>query len=79
MQYDLERDTSSSGEPSLAEMTKTAIEILSKGEQGFFLLVEGKCFMLTKVFYYYQIFHERMLSIRQFYSGVAKIIHGWKP
>ncbi|XP_060561805.1 alkaline phosphatase, tissue-nonspecific isozyme-like, partial [Ruditapes philippinarum] len=41
MQYDLDRDTSASGEPSLAEMTKTAIEILSKGDNGYFLLVEG--------------------------------------
>ncbi|KAK7075978.1 hypothetical protein SK128_006301, partial [Halocaridina rubra] len=28
-------------DPSLAEMTKAAIEILQKNEQGFFLLVEG--------------------------------------
>jgi hypothetical protein len=42
MQYDLDRDTSASGEPSLAEMTKTAIEILSKGDNGYFLLVEGR-------------------------------------
>ncbi|XP_053379754.1 alkaline phosphatase, tissue-nonspecific isozyme-like [Mercenaria mercenaria] len=41
MQYELDRDTSSSGEPSLAEMTKTAIEILSKEDKGYFLLVEG--------------------------------------
>ncbi|KAK7094250.1 alkaline phosphatase-like [Littorina saxatilis] len=29
------------GEPSLAEMTSTAINMLSKGQEGFFLLVEG--------------------------------------
>jgi hypothetical protein len=47
MQYDLDRDTSASGEPSLAEMTKTAIEILSKGDNGYFLLVEGTSSLIT--------------------------------
>ena len=46
MQYDIDRDTTSSGEPSLAEMTKTAIEILSKEDEEFFLLVEVMCFVL---------------------------------
>ena len=29
-------------EPTLAEMTKTAIEILNKHDEGYFLMVEGK-------------------------------------
>ncbi len=39
MTYDDERDVSS--EPSLAEMTQKALDVLSKDEQGFFLMVEG--------------------------------------
>lgn len=39
MSYELDRDPSL--EPSLAEMTETAVEILSKDEDGFFLMVEG--------------------------------------
>jgi alkaline phosphatase len=41
MSYEEERDHSPDGEPSLADMTTTAIRILSKGDQGFVLLVEG--------------------------------------
>ena len=41
MSYEHERDTSEGGEPSLAEMTRKAIQILNKNEQGFFLMVEG--------------------------------------
>lgn len=37
--YDMDRDASK--QPSLAEMTSKAIEVLSKNEQGFFLMVEG--------------------------------------
>ena len=40
MQYEVDRDPSA--EPSLAEMTQKAIEILRNDEDGFFLLVEGK-------------------------------------
>ncbi|MDR3267623.1 MAG: alkaline phosphatase [Tannerella sp.] len=39
MAYDLDRDASR--EPSLEEMTRKAIEKLSKNENGFFLMVEG--------------------------------------
>ncbi|MDR1156193.1 MAG: alkaline phosphatase [Bacteroidales bacterium] len=39
MAYDIDRDSASM--PSLAEMTRKAIEILSKNEKGFFLMVEG--------------------------------------
>lgn len=39
MSYDLDRDTSL--EPSLAEMTSKAIDVLSKNPKGFFLMVEG--------------------------------------
>lgn len=39
MPYDLERDPKTT--PSLAEMTRKAIQVLSQNEQGFFLMVEG--------------------------------------
>jgi len=42
MQYDLERTAKPTpDEPSLAEMTETAIKILQRGPKGFFLMVEG--------------------------------------
>lgn len=39
MSYEIDRD--SEEEPSIAEMTSKAIELLSKNENGFFLMVEG--------------------------------------
>jgi alkaline phosphatase len=39
MEYDLDRNPSE--QPSLEEMTRTAIEKLSRNENGFFLMVEG--------------------------------------
>lgn len=39
MAYDFDRDPAK--EPSLAEMTKKAIEVLSRNPKGFFLMVEG--------------------------------------
>ncbi|MCM3745215.1 alkaline phosphatase [Sporosarcina luteola] len=39
--YDFDRQTTSNEEPSLAEMTKKAIDTLSQDEDGFFLFVEG--------------------------------------
>lgn len=41
MQYERQRADDPGGEPSLAEMTRKAIEILSQDEDGFFLMVEG--------------------------------------
>lgn len=41
MQADLDRRQFSSGQPSLAEMTAKAIELLSQDKDGFFLMVEG--------------------------------------
>ncbi|XP_041347334.1 alkaline phosphatase, tissue-nonspecific isozyme-like [Gigantopelta aegis] len=39
MKYDIDRGVSS--EPSISDMTKKAIQILSKNPKGFFLMVEG--------------------------------------
>ncbi len=41
MRYEIERESDPSGEPSLAEMTATAITMLARDPDGFFLLVEG--------------------------------------
>lgn len=39
MHYNLDRDPTD--DPSLEEMTEAAIKVLNKGDQGFFLFVEG--------------------------------------
>ncbi|KAG8225734.1 hypothetical protein J437_LFUL012877 [Ladona fulva] len=41
MDFEADRDKSEVGDPSLAEMTRKAIQILSKNPHGFFLFVEG--------------------------------------
>jgi len=41
MKYEYERSKDTAGEPSLAEMTKTAITVLKNNPNGFFLMVEG--------------------------------------
>jgi hypothetical protein len=42
MKFESERSDDKWGEPSLAEMVSKAIDILKKGKDGFFLLVEGE-------------------------------------
>ncbi|MFC4321291.1 alkaline phosphatase [Litchfieldia salsa] len=39
--YDFDRQAKKNSEPSIAEMTKKAIDTLSKNDKGFFLFVEG--------------------------------------
>jgi len=41
MNYKLDRDNVNSNEPSLKEMTKKAVQVLSRDEDGFFLMSEG--------------------------------------
>ena len=41
MKYELDRAHDRAGEPSLAEMTTKAIEILANNKKGYFLMVEG--------------------------------------
>jgi len=41
MEYELDRESDAGGEPSLAEMTTKAIEILKRDRDGFFLMVEA--------------------------------------
>lgn len=42
MQYSVDILNDPAGEPTLADMTEKAIQILRKNPKGFFLLVEGK-------------------------------------
>jgi alkaline phosphatase len=41
MRYETDRHLDAAGEPSLAQMTRKAIELLSRHKKGFYLLVEG--------------------------------------
>lgn len=41
MEYETDREKDAAGEPSIAEMTVKAIELLQKNENGFVLMVEG--------------------------------------
>lgn len=41
MQYEYDRKNDRGGEPSLAEMTSKAIDVLSQNKKGYFLMVEG--------------------------------------
>src|SRR5262249_33442675 len=41
MQYEADRSRDLAGEPSLAEMTTKAIEVLKKNRKGYYLMVEG--------------------------------------
>ncbi|KLD74515.1 alkaline phosphatase [Xanthomonas hyacinthi] len=41
MQFDHDRDQGAAGDPSLAEMTRAAIRTLSRGKDGYVLMVEG--------------------------------------
>jgi alkaline phosphatase len=41
MEYEADRAKDTAGEPSIAEMTAKAIDVLSHGDKGFFLMVEG--------------------------------------
>jgi alkaline phosphatase len=42
MQYRIQQMEGGTPEPSLADMTEKAIRILSRGKNGYFLLVEGE-------------------------------------
>lgn len=41
MQYEADRDNDVAGEPSLADLTKQAIDVLDNNDEGFFLMVEA--------------------------------------
>ncbi|KAG5867413.1 hypothetical protein JTB14_007103 [Gonioctena quinquepunctata] len=41
MDFEADRDPGPTGDPSLADMTRSALSILLKNPKGFFLVVEG--------------------------------------
>ena len=41
LRYEVDRESDTAGEPSLEEMTRAALAILSRNENGFFLMVEA--------------------------------------
>lgn len=43
MDFEADRDPGPTGDPSLADMTRSALNILQKNSKGFFLFVEGMC------------------------------------
>ena len=47
MQYELNRADDTAGEPSLAEMVERGINILNKGDNGYFLFVESKVYFVV--------------------------------
>ena len=69
MAYEADRDNAN--EPSLAELTEKAIQILSKNEKGFFLLVEGKRLYLLPFVYFPNSYNNR-ITLRQ-YEFSAKL------
>ena len=51
MDVEAQRDQGPHGQPSLAEMTQKAIEILQRPNKGYFLFVEGMMYILLLVSY----------------------------
>lgn len=47
MDFDVERNTNDTGDPSLAEMAIKALRILANNPEGYFLFVEGKSEVTT--------------------------------
>lgn len=51
MNFEADRPNDKWGEPSLADMVEKAIQILQRGPEGFFLLVEGAS--LSPILYFH--------------------------
>lgn len=47
MDFDVDRNTNDTGDPSLAEMAIKALRILANNPEGYFLFVEGKSEVTT--------------------------------
>lgn len=45
MDFDVDRNTTGTGDPSLAEMAIKALRILKKNPKGFFLFIEGELYL----------------------------------
>lgn len=57
MDFEADREASPTQDPSLADMTRMALNILQKNPEGFFLFVEGKSSVCT--FIKFSGFHRR--------------------
>ena len=68
MQFDSDRGRDKAGEPSLAEMVGTAIRILQKNKQGYFLMVEGG---LIDLAHHYGNAYRALHDTRAFAEAVA--------
>lgn len=42
MEFEADRDTGPTGDPSLADMTSKALSVLERSNKGYFLFVESK-------------------------------------
>ena len=51
MRFETDRTLDVGGEPSLAEMTEKAIQMMQRNQKGFFLLVEGGRIGIIKEFF----------------------------
>lgn len=75
MDFEVDRNTSGTGDPSLAEMTIKALRILKKNSKGYFLFVEGKKipnkYFITYRFFYFntKIINYDLLSKFPFIFG----------
>lgn len=68
MDFEADRESTPTGDPSLADMTRTAINILQKNPKGFFLFVEG----LLSLFLFLN-FHQTVsrIHIRKLLSDIT--------
>ena len=71
MEYEVDRAEGEPGEPSIAEMTEKAINILKKNPKGYFLLVEGECLAFTRT--------EVLIWWPQLGLRVTRIYSGFQP
>ncbi|KAF4523183.1 hypothetical protein B566_EDAN002441, partial [Ephemera danica] len=63
LDFEADRDQSDNGDPSLANMTRKAIEILQKNPHGFFLFIEGKKIFTIHHFFITSRCHHHLLLI----------------
>lgn len=71
MDFDVDRNTNGSGDPSLAEMTIKALRVLTKNPEGYFLFVEG----MYVGFMYFQLLVRGCITT-MFYRIVSSLLSG---
>lgn len=53
MEFEADRDTGPTGDPSLADMTSKALSVLERSNKGYFLFVESKYARIGIITYFY--------------------------